>query len=307
MSHNVMANYCRKGRGKGDGCQTNGGSKLHMCTGTCNVQGHVDAANFPILGSPVESLIGGAESRAAARQQAARCHILRSKQSERAATERRILRSTCSMDRHGNTEASGEGEMEGGRVDDESGDQHDNHRHHKRGRSRSRSRSRSPRDKKGTRDRRRTRSRSSSSSSSSASSDSSGLSSSSSRSRSRDKHGKKKKKKKRHRSKSRKRERERHRGHHHKRRKKSGNKSHRSDSYNRKGKKRSKQDHKHRRKDKSKRADDDNSSFSGDDDPNTRRSAISGKKIKMHIDKDDDDLVREKARKELLRFMNSST
>ena len=40
---------------------------------------------------------------------------------------------------------------------------------------------------------------------------------------------------------------------------------------------------------------------------NVRRSAISGKKIKMHVDKDEDDLVREKARKELLRFMNSST
>ena len=37
-----------------------------------------------------------------------------------------------------------------------------------------------------------------------------------------------------------------------------------------------------------------------------RRSAISGKKIKMHIDKTSDDLVREKARKDLLQFMNSS-
>jgi len=37
-----------------------------------------------------------------------------------------------------------------------------------------------------------------------------------------------------------------------------------------------------------------------------RRSAISGKKIKMHIDKTDDDIVREKARKEMLKFMNSA-
>jgi len=43
-----------------------------------------------------------------------------------------------------------------------------------------------------------------------------------------------------------------------------------------------------------------------DDDPNVRRSAISGKKIKMHIDKTADDLVRDKARKEMLKFMNQS-
>jgi len=42
------------------------------------------------------------------------------------------------------------------------------------------------------------------------------------------------------------------------------------------------------------------------DDSNVRRSAISGKKIKMHIDKTEDDLVREHARKEMLKFMNSS-
>jgi hypothetical protein len=33
---------------------------------------------------------------------------------------------------------------------------------------------------------------------------------------------------------------------------------------------------------------------------------ISGKRIKMHIDKTEEDLVREKARKEMLKFMNSS-
>jgi len=41
-------------------------------------------------------------------------------------------------------------------------------------------------------------------------------------------------------------------------------------------------------------------------DSNVKRSAISGKKIMMHIEKTEDDLVREKARKELLKFMNSS-
>jgi hypothetical protein len=37
-----------------------------------------------------------------------------------------------------------------------------------------------------------------------------------------------------------------------------------------------------------------------------RRSAITGKKIKMHIEKSEDDLLQEQSRKELLRFMNSS-
>jgi hypothetical protein len=37
-----------------------------------------------------------------------------------------------------------------------------------------------------------------------------------------------------------------------------------------------------------------------------RRSVITGRKIKMHIEKTDEDLVREKQRKELLKFMNSS-
>ena len=36
-----------------------------------------------------------------------------------------------------------------------------------------------------------------------------------------------------------------------------------------------------------------------------RRSAITGKKIKMNIDKDEDDLARDRGRKELLQFMNS--
>ena len=37
-----------------------------------------------------------------------------------------------------------------------------------------------------------------------------------------------------------------------------------------------------------------------------RRSVITGKKIKMHIEKTEDDLQQEQARKDLLRFMNSS-
>jgi hypothetical protein len=37
-----------------------------------------------------------------------------------------------------------------------------------------------------------------------------------------------------------------------------------------------------------------------------KRSVITGKKIKMHINKTEDDLVREKARKDLLKFMNQS-
>ena len=36
------------------------------------------------------------------------------------------------------------------------------------------------------------------------------------------------------------------------------------------------------------------------------RSSITGKKIRMHIEKDEDDLVRERARKEMLQFMNST-
>jgi hypothetical protein len=40
-------------------------------------------------------------------------------------------------------------------------------------------------------------------------------------------------------------------------------------------------------------------------DSDVPRSAISGKKIKMKLDKSQADLAAEKARKELLRFMNS--
>lgn len=44
---------------------------------------------------------------------------------------------------------------------------------------------------------------------------------------------------------------------------------------------------------------------SADESPKVRRSVITGKKLKMHIEKDEDYLVQEKARKELLEFMNS--
>merc|ERR1712194_68084 len=48
------------------------------------------------------------------------------------------------------------------------------------------------------------------------------------------------------------------------------------------------------------------SSSSGEDGSGTKRSVITGKKIRMHIEKTADDLVREKARKDLLQFMNQS-
>merc|ERR1712079_386398 len=48
------------------------------------------------------------------------------------------------------------------------------------------------------------------------------------------------------------------------------------------------------------------SSDSSSDDENVPRSSITGKKIKMYIKKTKDDLIREKARKDLLKFMNSS-
>lgn len=82
----------------------------------------------------------------------------------------------------------------------------------------------------------------------------------------------------------------------HKRRSKSKKSKHSHDK---------KKPHKKDRK-RSKQYSDDSSSSSGEDGPNVKRSVITGKKIKMHIDKDDDDLVREKARKDLLKFMNQS-
>ncbi|CAI7777120.1 unnamed protein product [Closterium sp. NIES-53] len=48
------------------------------------------------------------------------------------------------------------------------------------------------------------------------------------------------------------------------------------------------------------------SQFLGRDDGSTRYSVISGKKIRMKVDKTKDDKVAEANRSELLRFLNSS-
>lgn len=50
---------------------------------------------------------------------------------------------------------------------------------------------------------------------------------------------------------------------------------------------------------------DNDSEDSSDDDPNVRRSAISGKKIKLKIDKTKHDVVMDRARKDMLKFYNS--
>ncbi|CAM9924747.1 unnamed protein product, partial [Sphacelaria rigidula] len=41
------------------------------------------------------------------------------------------------------------------------------------------------------------------------------------------------------------------------------------------------------------------------DDPNVRRSVITGKRIKMNLDRSNEDHARERGRKELLQFMNA--
>jgi hypothetical protein len=50
--------------------------------------------------------------------------------------------------------------------------------------------------------------------------------------------------------------------------------------------------------------DEESSSSSGEDD--APRSVISGKRIKMHVEKTKDDMAQGKMRKDLLKFMNSS-
>jgi hypothetical protein len=70
-------------------------------------------------------------------------------------------------------------------------------------------------------------------------------------------------------------------------------------------KKHRKEKKKKRKKDKKKRNSDDESCESGEN-GQVRRSIITGKKIKMHINKSKDDLAQEEARKKLLQFMNSS-
>lgn len=49
----------------------------------------------------------------------------------------------------------------------------------------------------------------------------------------------------------------------------------------------------------------DSDSDDSDDDPNVRRSAITGKRIKMSLDRTSEDHARERGRKELLQFMNA--
>jgi len=67
--------------------------------------------------------------------------------------------------------------------------------------------------------------------------------------------------------------------------------------------------HKHSKKDKKKKKkrsrDSSSSSSSDSDDDSVRRDAISGKKIKMSIKKDEEDMIMEAQRKASLEFMNS--
>lgn len=86
----------------------------------------------------------------------------------------------------------------------------------------------------------------------------------------------------------------------------SNKKKKRKESSSRDHKKSSRKEKKHKKK-KSKQDDNrysDGSSSS--DEEGVRRSVITGKKIKMHIDKDADDVAHERARRELLRYMNAS-
>ena len=78
-----------------------------------------------------------------------------------------------------------------------------------------------------------------------------------------------------------------------------------SEGEERRKKKRKKKEKKKRKKKKKKRRHQDDDSASSDEE-GVRRSVITGRKIKMHIEKSEDDLAHDKARKELLRFMNSS-
>lgn len=52
-------------------------------------------------------------------------------------------------------------------------------------------------------------------------------------------------------------------------------------------------------------SDSEGSSSDDSDDPRVRRSVITGKKIKMRLEKDEHDKALDRGRKELLRFMNS--
>jgi hypothetical protein len=82
----------------------------------------------------------------------------------------------------------------------------------------------------------------------------------------------------------------------------------RSSSSRKRRRKEEKRRHKASKKKKKKRSKsrDFESSTDDDDEANVRRSAITGRRIKMHVDKDAGDLVLEKARKDFLRYVNSS-
>jgi hypothetical protein len=74
-------------------------------------------------------------------------------------------------------------------------------------------------------------------------------------------------------------------------------------SERRRRRRRKRKKHDKKKKSKRKRKEDSDSS---DDGGEVRRSVITGKKIKMKIDKTDDDRAQEEARRQLLDFMNSS-
>ncbi|GMH91746.1 hypothetical protein TrST_g1838 [Triparma strigata] len=92
-----------------------------------------------------------------------------------------------------------------------------------------------------------------------------------------------------------------------------GKKSKKSKKEKKKKKKKKRKDKKekkkkHKKDKKKKRKLDDSSSSSSDssDSDGALRSSITGKKIKMNLHKTDEDLMRDEARKEMLKFMNSS-
>lgn len=93
---------------------------------------------------------------------------------------------------------------------------------------------------------------------------------------------------------------------HHKKKSRSKSRRRKEKRKKRKSKKESKKRSKKSRRKSAEDEDDSSSSSGSDDGPNVRRSVITGKKIKMHIEKDADDIARESARKDLLKFMNSS-
>ncbi|GMI37440.1 hypothetical protein TeGR_g21 [Tetraparma gracilis] len=84
---------------------------------------------------------------------------------------------------------------------------------------------------------------------------------------------------------------------------KKSKKSKKEKKHKKEKKKKSKKEKRHKKKKKRRDSDDSDSSSSSDSD--TRRNPITGAKVRMHVDKDDDDRAKEAGRKELLAFMNS--